>query len=152
VIGPGLSGPTNFPWVLNPSNPSAAATRADNFRDNVEQVYIASPMAGWYRVSITNKGVLSNGYQNVSIIVSGNRPAPTKEAITDFNVWPSENRYIQWNAEVGRVYRVESIEDGVSGVWTTFVGDVSAAKTNLILTDFPMPQSSSAWFRIRGVR
>jgi hypothetical protein len=118
----------------------------------VEQVYIASPTAGWYRVRITHKGILTNGYQNVSIVVSGNRPAATKEAITDFNIWPAENRYIQWNAEVGRVYRVESLENGDSGAWTSFVGDVSAAKTNIIFADFPMPLSSSAWFRIRGVR
>jgi hypothetical protein len=152
VIGPGPTAPTNFPWVLNPSSPTAAATRADNFRDNVEQVHIASPTAGWYRVRVTHKGLLTNGYQNVSIIISGNRPVPPMEEITGFSVWPPEHRYIQWNAEVGRVYRVETLDNEISGVWTAFVGDVSAAKTNIILTDFPMPQSSSAWCRIRGVR
>jgi hypothetical protein len=33
------------PWILDPSNPSASATTGDNFRDNVEQVWIENPVA-----------------------------------------------------------------------------------------------------------
>ena len=37
VITPG-GVTTNFPWILNPSSPTNAATTGDNSRDNVEQV------------------------------------------------------------------------------------------------------------------
>lgn len=50
------SGTIYSPWVLNPASPAAAATTGDNNRDNVEQVYIASPPAGQYIVRVTNKG------------------------------------------------------------------------------------------------
>lgn len=60
------------PWILNPANPSLSATTGDNFRDNVEQVFIPSPTAGDYTIQVTHKGVLSGGQQIVSIILSGN--------------------------------------------------------------------------------
>ncbi|WP_335695400.1 S8 family serine peptidase [Spirosoma montaniterrae] len=60
------------PWVLDPANPANAATRGDNIRDNVEQVYIANPVPGRsYTISITHKGTLSNGPQNYALLVSG---------------------------------------------------------------------------------
>ena len=61
-----------FPYILNPANPAAAATKADNFRDNVEQVYIAAPAAGAYTITITHKGTLfANAAQNFSLIIGG---------------------------------------------------------------------------------
>ena len=63
---------TYSPWTLNPASPSAAATSGDNIRDNVEQVYIASPEATSYTLQITHKGTLSSLSQNVSLVISGN--------------------------------------------------------------------------------
>ncbi len=60
-----------YPWVLNPANPSAAASKEDNNRDNVEQIYLESPIAGLYTVKITHKGSLSGGTQYVSVVLSG---------------------------------------------------------------------------------
>src|SRR5690606_29785862 len=37
---------TYFPWILDPQNPSAAASKGDNFRDNVEQIYIEDVVPG----------------------------------------------------------------------------------------------------------
>ncbi len=51
---------TNLPWVLDPNNRTAAATTADNVRDNVEQVFIGSPTTGTYTVRVTHKGDLLN--------------------------------------------------------------------------------------------
>lgn len=65
------------PYILNPANPSAAATTGDNFRDNLEQVYIAVPPAGTYIVKITHKGSLySSSPQVFSLILSGRTPKP----------------------------------------------------------------------------
>ncbi|MDI6765958.1 MAG: S8 family serine peptidase, partial [Bacteroidota bacterium] len=63
---------TFSPYVLNPSNPSAAPTTGDNIRDNVEQVHIQSPQAGLYTVRISHKGTLSGGSQAVSFVITGN--------------------------------------------------------------------------------
>jgi hypothetical protein len=75
-----LNGPTTYyPWILDPANPNTAATTGDNFRDNVEQIHIGTPPAGIYTVSVTHKGVLSGGSQNVSIILSGVAPLSNGE-------------------------------------------------------------------------
>lgn len=68
------SATTLYPYVLNPSNPSAPATTGDNFRDNVEQVHIATPVAqGLYEIRISHKGTLAGGNQPFSLIISGNQ-------------------------------------------------------------------------------
>jgi hypothetical protein len=60
------------PWVLDPAQPQKEARRGNNFRDNVEQVYIAAPVKGrTYTIGITHKGTLKNGRQPFSLIVSG---------------------------------------------------------------------------------
>jgi hypothetical protein len=153
VIGPGASGPTNFPWVLNPNNPTSPATRADNFRDNVEQVHIASPTAGVYTVRVVHKGALTNGYQNVSIIISGNKPTPPPDLrISDFRVWPIEYRYIEWPSIVGGLYRIETTQELVGGVWTGHVADISATKTNMILGTLPTPAETFRSYRLKRLK
>lgn len=69
----GTSG-TTLPWKLDPNNPSAAATKADNTVDNVEQVLIPTPSAGTYTISVTHKGTLQGGSQAFSLIVTGEAP------------------------------------------------------------------------------
>jgi len=62
---------TFLPWTLSLQSPQAPATRADNIRDNVEQVLIDGlPQAGMYTVRVTHKGGLSSA-QAFSLIVSG---------------------------------------------------------------------------------
>ncbi len=63
---------TYYPWVLNPANPALAATKGDNFRDNVEQVYIANAVEGQtYAFTISHKGsTLVNGSQSYSLIIT----------------------------------------------------------------------------------
>ncbi len=69
VISP--TNTTYYPWVLDPSDPSAPATTRDNIYDNVEQVHIASPNAGIYTIRINHKGTLVAAPQPVSVIVTG---------------------------------------------------------------------------------
>jgi len=60
------------PWVLNPALPAAAATTGDNFRDNVEQIYITNATPGKsYTFTITHKGTLQRGPQAYSVIITG---------------------------------------------------------------------------------
>ncbi len=63
---------TYTPWVLDPANPSAAATTGDNFRDNIEQIYLANAIPGKnYTLTITHKGTLARGPQAFSLVVTG---------------------------------------------------------------------------------
>lgn len=63
---------TYEPWVLDVANPQNAATTGDNTLDNVEQVYLASPVqAGTYTVEISHKSTLTNSTQEFSLLFSG---------------------------------------------------------------------------------
>ncbi len=68
-------GQTAFPFVLNPARPADPALRADNPRDNVEQIYIEKPVPGQaYTVQVTYKGALHlNAAQPFSVIVTGRK-------------------------------------------------------------------------------
>ena len=59
------TGTVYMPWVLNPSNRPAAATKGDNIRDNVEKVELTdSAVPGrTYSITITHKGTLQRGTQ-----------------------------------------------------------------------------------------
>ncbi|TVR84484.1 MAG: hypothetical protein EA409_00845, partial [Saprospirales bacterium] len=61
-----------FPYILNPDNPNDPATTGDNFRDNVEMIYIESPDSGMiYTLNINHKGNLTGGSQEFSLILTG---------------------------------------------------------------------------------
>ncbi|MBO0948818.1 S8 family serine peptidase [Fibrella forsythiae] len=65
---------TSLPFVLNPALPVNAATTAGNSRDNVEQIYIANPVAGQtYTIRVNHKGTLLAGIQPFSVLASGRR-------------------------------------------------------------------------------
>ncbi len=65
-------GDTFYPWKLNPDSPSAAATQADNTVDNLEQVFVQSPVAGQtYTITVNHKGTLTNGSQNFALVITG---------------------------------------------------------------------------------
>jgi hypothetical protein len=59
----------NFPWRLNPALVTAAATKADNFVDNVEKIDVAAG-AGTYTVTLNHKGNLMNASQKYSLLIS----------------------------------------------------------------------------------
>ena len=66
-----------YPYTLNPSSPSSAATTGDNTRDNVEQIFIATPSPGNYTLVISHKSSLTGGNsQDFSIILDGGRIEP----------------------------------------------------------------------------
>ncbi len=74
VVAPGGS-TVYYPYVLDPAHPALAAGVGDNSRDNVEQVYIAAPpAAGVYTVQVSHKGLLTNGQQYYSLLMSGQGP------------------------------------------------------------------------------
>lgn len=64
------------PFILDPANPAAAATRGDNNRDNVEMIYIAAPTAGVYTLTISNKATLVGGSQAYTLLISNGVEKP----------------------------------------------------------------------------
>jgi Subtilase family/Secretion system C-terminal sorting domain/GEVED domain len=65
-------GNTYLPWILNPNMPAMAATKGNNFRDNVEKIEIDNAIPGQvYTIIITHKNTLQRGYQNFSLLISG---------------------------------------------------------------------------------
>ena len=46
------------PYILDPAYPANPATFGDNFRDNVEQIYLEAPAAGVYQLTVTHKATL----------------------------------------------------------------------------------------------
>jgi hypothetical protein len=67
------TGKIYMPWILNPSNPAAAATKGDNIRDNVEKVELGDSLIPGrsYTITITHKGTLQRGTQLYTLLISG---------------------------------------------------------------------------------
>ena len=62
----------SLPWILDPNQPAANATRGDNIRDNVEQIIIPNAVPGrTYTITVKHKGTLTNNTQQYALIVSG---------------------------------------------------------------------------------
>jgi hypothetical protein len=68
-----VTGKVYMPWILNPAKPGAAATKGDNFRDNVEKVELNDSLIPdrTYTITVTHKKTLARGSQAFSILVSG---------------------------------------------------------------------------------
>ncbi len=61
-----------LPYILDPAQPNQPATRGDNFRDNVEKIFIPNPDPNkTYTITISHKGQLQSGAQDFSFIISG---------------------------------------------------------------------------------
>jgi len=67
-----VNGTVYKPWVLDPTHPSAPATKGDNTLDNVEQVVVPAS-AGTVKVTVSHKGqaLRPSGTQAYSLIVTG---------------------------------------------------------------------------------
>jgi hypothetical protein len=87
ITGPG---PTTYsPYILDPANPANAATTGENNRDNVEQVYIASPGAGSYTVTVDYDGTLTDSEQWYSLMIDGGPATAAAAAPTIADVSPT---------------------------------------------------------------
>lgn len=126
---------THQPWVLDPSNPSAPASFGDNIRDNIEQVYILSPVEGQYTVRIRHKGSLQGGRQIVSVVASvSNAPSllSPPNALTTLSITPA----LQW-----------SVANGATSY--ELVVSESPAFTNPVIARSDV---SAAWFDAAGLK
>lgn len=146
IISP--SGTTNYPWVLNPDNPAAAATVGDNFRDNVEQAVVSTPSAGNYTIQVTHKAHIVNAggqssAQWVSILTSGilPQPMPALQILGSFAFSTNDLFTLKWASTPGLNYQVWQAADLTGGNWQQASDWISATKTN---TAFVLSASASS--------
>lgn len=134
-----LSNGTLFrPWILNPdltnktsAARSAAATRGVDNRNNVEQVSIATPTSGQYRITVTHSGGLSGNpapsTQTVSVVIGGmTPPAPV---ITGLDKSPGTNQFLLTFAADPGAYFTSSTN---LVNWTTNGSVLAASNTNTV--------------------
>ncbi len=88
------NGTTYYPWKLDKSNPTNAATNSsENDVDNVEQVYIETPTAGTYTIEVDHDGTLASS-QAFSIVISGIDEFTSDVCGDVSGTWTSGNTYI----------------------------------------------------------
>ncbi|WP_018620236.1 S8 family serine peptidase [Spirosoma luteum] len=74
---------TTFPFSLNPAYPDRAAGQTDNFRDNVEQIYLTNPVPGkTYTLTVSHKGTMQYASQPFSLIISGQKRVNCQLAVS----------------------------------------------------------------------
>jgi subtilisin family serine protease len=73
-----------FPWKLNASTPSAAATKGVNNVDNVEIVEIQAP-SGTYTITVSHKNSLSGGLENYALLINGADTGTLSTATQELN-------------------------------------------------------------------
>ncbi|MBU1701562.1 MAG: S8 family serine peptidase [Candidatus Eisenbacteria bacterium] len=62
-------GGQHFPYILNPSSPSSAATRGEDHRNNVEQIEVSNPEDGLWTLHVVG-GDVPEGPQKFSIVTN----------------------------------------------------------------------------------
>lgn len=152
IISP--SGVTNLPWVLDPANPSYAATTGDNVRDNAEQVVVTNPIAqAVYTVRITHKGTLVDdtgitSAQPVSIVISGIIPESRQETRVAEFLATGDDELVSWPSVVGQNYRVQTETDLLIQGWTNLSAEISATRTNTTWESETTPSGEVRFYRL----
>jgi hypothetical protein len=121
------NGTTTLPWRLDPAAPANAATKGDNFRDNVEKIIVETPVAGaTYTITVSHKGTLASA-QAYSLIVTGigsSTPPPTcavPSSLTTSSI-TTTGATLNWAAVSGAAsYDVRVRATGAT-TWTDFLG------------------------------
>lgn len=145
------SGNTNYPWVLDFTNPSTAASTGDNVLDNVEQVTFLPLSNSVCTVQITHKGILSNNVQDVSILLSGNIADNAPEFVIHENISNSLTE-LEWPGVVGGRYRIESTADLTSTNDWSAEQTVTVPKEILDWTDTASTNRNVRFYRIQRER
>lgn len=84
----------HLPWRLNPAVPTAAATRAVNTLDNVEQVVVDNPISGAWTVRLT--GSLATGSQEYALVADALETAAISEGGAQNGVLPLAASNTAW--------------------------------------------------------
>jgi len=133
------------PWVLDPdlinqseSNRNANATTGIDDRNNVEQVFIANPTPGLYRIVIAHAGGTSGGQppsdQWVSVATSGD--TPLRPAVVHFEQTPTNGTHlITVVSDPGAYLLLESTTNLLSGAWQTDGAFTTVGNSNMVFVN-----------------
>jgi hypothetical protein len=88
------------PWILNPAIPSLMPSTGDNFRDNVEKIFVDKPKEGQYTLVISHKNTLRNGHQAFSLFLQ-NGNIPQKKTYYWIGKSGDWDNGINWSLESG---------------------------------------------------
>jgi len=148
-----LDGTTNFPWVLDPFNPTNAATHGDNILDNIEQVVVENTTTGLYEVVINHKGSLSNGVQDISILISGYQPEDKGLMITDITTVSNDVSQLVWDSVVGSLHTVMSSTNLLNtNGWSELSAPLSIIKEETDWVDDDGASPNVRFYRINQVK
>lgn len=67
------NGSIHYPWILDPTNPSANATKGEDHLNNVEQVYVSNPINGEWLVIIDETNIDYSVNEQKFSLVSRNK-------------------------------------------------------------------------------
>ncbi len=141
VVG---SGGTFWPYKLDYNNPSNNATATGiNDIDNMEQVYIATPSAGLYTITVDFDGALSGGSQWYSLLISGAGSDSDGDGIP--NSW--ETQY--FGGPTNALASADDDGDGADNL-TEYISGYDPTDPNSVfeITSFVAPPAGSSPFII----
>ncbi len=139
---------TTLPWILDPLNPSALATRANDNISNIEQVTINNPTAGTYTLRVIGTSIASGPNQPYALTWDINQPyleVIYPNGAEQFN--PGVAQVITWdNSGVTSNQTVEySLDNGAN--WTVISSSVPSSTTRLSWL-VPTAGTSTALIRV----
>lgn len=141
------SSTTTLPWVLDPTNPSSAASQAVDVISNIEQVTINNPPPGTYTLRVAGS-FIPTGPQQYALTWSVDQPTieVTYPNGTE-SMNPGSTETITWNnAGISSFQTVQySLDNGAN--WTTLSASVPATTTRLAWT-VPAANTSTALVRV----
>ncbi len=141
VVGPDG---TFWPYMLSYADPEANATATGkNDIDNVEQVYIATPAAGEYTITINYDGSLTDKTQWYSLLVSG----PVSDSDSDGMPDAWETEYFM--DPTGAIASADADGDGADNL-TEYISGYNPTNPSSVfeITNFSVPPTNGAPFII----
>lgn len=159
----GTDNSTNFPWRLRIPTSAQYPTnwpmchgfyKEDNDRDNFEQIVIDNPTNGWYLINVSHKGTLSNGVQDVSVVITGNTPTNAPDFwITDMGATDTDGVVqLEWPGVVGGEYEVmQSMDLMNSNGWTNIESTISAYRSDMNWTN-NQSAGDRCFYRLKRLR
>jgi len=141
------NGDIKLPWVLDPKNPSANATRDYDGMNNMEQVTIANPMAGKYTINV-DAYAIPNGVQEYSIVYDFVMPSLNLTYPIGGEAWnPGDEEVLHWDSEgLDQTFTIEYSKDG--GINYDIIASGIPSELRSYAWKVPSDITSKAKFRI----
>jgi alpha-tubulin suppressor-like RCC1 family protein len=146
------NGTVYYPWTLNPASPGSAAVRtARNFRDNLEQVRVDSPAAGWWSIEVSGFNV-PQGPQTFSVTASAAlcpTVTPTLSAPVNGATGVPVAPLLDWDDTAGAASY--DVQVATSAAFTTIAASASVTTSSWNVTP-ALSAGTTYYWRVRTVQ